>query len=274
MKLLMLLLITIVMVAYHRKQYKKFLIEYDERIYNRALANKTDAVSGNRVQFLCEDAVVFKIADNVDRFFFFNPFSIEIFKSVLANIIDSYYEAQAILNALVHRDYSIHTEGMPIQIIMFENRIEIRNPGGIYGRIRIDQLGKVQPDTRNPIIALELEVLKITENRYSGIPTIRRAMREYNLPEPEFLDERGCFIVKLYKYKENEDNKMIESREEKNLIIFCKTTRTRNEICHYLGINSVSYVMKKYVMPLVERGILKMSIPDKPKSTKQLFYCE
>lgn len=32
--------------------------------------------------------------------------------------------------------------------------------------------------------------------------------------------------------------------------------------------------MKKYVMPLVEGGILKMSIPDKPKSTKQLFYCE
>ena len=181
---------------------------------------------------------------------------------------------EVILNALVHRDYSIHTEGMSIQIIMFENRIEIRNPGGIYGRIRIDQLGKVQPDTRNPIIALELEVLKITENRYLGIPTIRRAMREYNLPEAEFLDERGCFIVKLYKYKENEDNKMIESSEEKNLIIFCKTPRTRNEICHYLGINSVSYVMKKYVMPLVERGILKMSIPDKPKSTKQLFYCE
>lgn len=155
---------------------------------------------------------------------------------------------KAILNALVHRDYSIHTEGMPIQIIMFENRIEIRNPGGIYGRIRIDQLGKVQPDTRNPIIASELEVLKITENRYSCIPTIRSAMREYN--------------------------KMIESSEEKNLIIFCKTPRTRNEICHYLGINSVSYVMKKYVMPLVERGILKMSIPDKPKSTKQLFYCE
>ena len=49
---------------------------------------------------------------------------------------------EVILNALVHRDYSIHTEGMSIQIIMFENRIEIRNPGGIYGRIRIDQLGQ------------------------------------------------------------------------------------------------------------------------------------
>ena len=31
---------------------------------------------------------------------------------------------EAIINALVHRDYSIHTEGMPIQLIMFEDRIE------------------------------------------------------------------------------------------------------------------------------------------------------
>ena len=82
-----------IFMAYQTKCYS-IGIEYDERIYNRALANKTDAVSGNRVQFLCEDAVGFKIADSVDRFFFFNPFSIEIFKSVLANIIDSYYEAQ------------------------------------------------------------------------------------------------------------------------------------------------------------------------------------
>ena len=58
---------------------------------------------------------------------------------------------EAIINALVHRDYSIHSEGMPIQLIMFEDRLEIHNPGGIYGRIRIDQLGKVQPDTRNPV---------------------------------------------------------------------------------------------------------------------------
>ena len=68
-------------------------IEYDERIYNRALANKADAVSGNRVEFLCTDAVGFKIEDKVDRFFFFNPFSIEIFKSVLGNIMNSYYES-------------------------------------------------------------------------------------------------------------------------------------------------------------------------------------
>ena len=41
---------------------------------------------------------------------------------------------EAVLNALVHRDYSIHTEGMPIQVVMYEDRLEIRNPGGIYGQ--------------------------------------------------------------------------------------------------------------------------------------------
>ena len=71
---------------------------------------------------------------------------------------------EAIVNALVHRDYSMHTEGMPIRLILFEDRMEIRNPGGIYGRIRADKLGKVQPDTRNPVLASALEVLGMTEN--------------------------------------------------------------------------------------------------------------
>ena len=105
---------------------------------------------------------------------------------------------EVLINAIVHRDYSIHTEGMPIQILMYDDRLEIHNPGGIYGRMRVDQIGKVQPDTRNPVLASALEVLGITENRYSGIPTIRREMKKYHLQEPEFFDERGSFIVKFY----------------------------------------------------------------------------
>ena len=181
---------------------------------------------------------------------------------------------EAILNALVHRDYSIHTDGMPIQLIMFEDRVEIRNPGGIYGRIRIDQLGKVQPDTRNPVLASELEVLKITENRYSGIPTIRKAMQAYNLPQPEFLDERGSFIIKMYKFGEENSATEIENLEDRELILYCKTPRTRKEICDYLGLSSITYAIQTHVMPLVESGLIKMSIPDKPKSPKQLFYSE
>ena len=176
---------------------------------------------------------------------------------------------EAIINALVHRDYSIHTEGMPIQIIMYEDRMEIRNPGGIYGRIKVDQLGKMQPDTRNPVLALTLEILRVTENRYSGIPTIRREMEKYNLKEPKFADERGSFTVTFYKTGNISKE---EPEETSNLLAFCKTPRTRQEICEYLGLSSVTYAIQTHVMPLVESGKIKMSNPNKPKSTKQLFY--
>ena len=181
---------------------------------------------------------------------------------------------EAIINALVHRDYSMHTEGMPIQIIMYEDRMEIRNPGGLYGRIRVDQLGKVQPDTRNPVLASELEVLGITENRYSGIPTIKKEMERYHLREPEFLDERGNFVIKFYKEVMQKNIIKEHTEEVNNLIMFCKTPRTRKEISEYLGLSSVTYAIQTHVMPLVESGKIKLSIPDKPKSPYQLYYSE
>lgn len=180
---------------------------------------------------------------------------------------------EALVNALVHRDYSIHTEGMPIQLIMYEDRMEIHSPGGIYGRIRVDQLGKIQPDTRNPVLASALEVMNITENRYSGIPTIQREMENYQLAPAEFMDNRGTFTVVFYRKKKAEAIS-VESDEEKNLILFCRTPRTRKEICEYLGLSSVTYAIQRHVMPLVEAGKIKLSIPEKPKSSRQLYYSE
>lgn len=181
---------------------------------------------------------------------------------------------EAIINALVHRDYSIHTEGMPIQIIMYEDRMEIRNPGGLYGRIKINQLGKVQPDTRNPVLAVALELLGVTENRYSGIPTIRKSMAEYGLKEPEFLDERGNFVVKFYKSAKNTEEVPELTVEVKNLLMFCRTPRTRNELCEYMGLKSSTYVIQTYINPLIKKGLIKLSIPEKPGSSKQLYYSE
>lgn len=110
--------------------------------------------------------------------------------------------------------------------------------------------------------------IKVTENRYSGIPTIRRMMQEYDLQQPEFLDERGSFIVKLYKSVIEQKADEMEEVDNRELILFCKTPRTRKEICDYLGLNSVTYAIQTRVMPLVEKGIIKMSIPEKPKSPK------
>lgn len=173
---------------------------------------------------------------------------------------------EILLNALVHRDYSIHTEGMPIQIRMFQNRIEIQNPGGIYGRLRIDQLGKAQPDTRNPVIATALEVMGLTENRYSGIPTIRRVMKEYHLPDPVFTDERGSFMVTLYNSKE--ENLDVYNND---LLRFLETPRTRREIADFLKVRTTGYAIQKYIDPLIKKGIVVYTIPEKPKSSDQRY---
>ncbi len=179
---------------------------------------------------------------------------------------------EIILNALVHRDYSTHTENMPIQITMFSNRMEVRSPGGLYGRLTIDQLGKVQPDTRNPFLVTAMEALGETENRYSGIPRIRMAMRDADLPEPVFRDERGEFLVCLYNGEEEAGPPREESKEDpKGVLAFCKKPRTRKELVAFLGVASGSYAMKKYVTPLIRSGQLLLSIPDKPQSRSQTY---
>ena len=175
---------------------------------------------------------------------------------------------EVLLNALVHRDYSIHTEGMPVQLIIFSDRMEIINPGGLYGRLTIDMLGKAQPDTRNPVLATALEVMGVTENRYSGIPTIRKEMSEGKHPAPEFSAIHGEFKVCLR-------NSVIETASHTDkqtaLLEFLRTPRSKKEIADYLGINSVTYAVKTYILPLVEEGIVEMTIPEAPGSRRQKY---
>ena len=67
-------------------------IEYDERIYRRAAENKKTAVSrASKADFLLMRAEAYDIPSEIDRCYFFNPFSVEILRKVMARIIASYY---------------------------------------------------------------------------------------------------------------------------------------------------------------------------------------
>ncbi len=177
---------------------------------------------------------------------------------------------EIIVNALVHRDYSIYTDSAPITIKMFSDRIEVENPGGLYGRMTLDQLGNISADTRNPFIANALEVLGETENRYSGIPTIKNAMKEWGLPEPLFENERGVFRVTLYNRSVREN--IGSNDEEREILEFCKIPRSRADIEElFMGRKSIAYIMTKYVHPMIERGDIRLAIPDRPKSKNQRY---
>jgi SAM-dependent methyltransferase len=66
-------------------------IEYDERIYESALVNQKNAVSGNKTEFVLARAEEYEVMPEVNKCYFFNPFSVEILRKVMARIIESYY---------------------------------------------------------------------------------------------------------------------------------------------------------------------------------------
>ena len=177
---------------------------------------------------------------------------------------------EAILNAVIHRDYSVHTEGTPVQINFFSDRLEIHSPGNLYGRMTVDQLGIAKPDLRNPVLAVMAESMTKAENRYSGIPTIRREMKEYSLPEPVFENRRNEFVVTLYN-KRIEEKKEV-SEEKGTLLEYCKEPRSREEIKDFLKIKTWNYIMKRWINPLLKEGKLQLTIPEKPRSRQQKYY--
>ena len=148
---------------------------------------------------------------------------------------------------------------------MYRDRMEIINSGGLYGKISIDALGKVRPETRNAALANMLELLNVTENRYSGIPTMRSEFANAGLPAPIFSAVHGEFKVVMKNGLFAETMPVSDS-----LVEFCATPRTRAEIVVFVG-KSKNYVMSQIVNPLVESGKLRMTIPEKPKSPKQQF---
>jgi len=183
---------------------------------------------------------------------------------------------EIILNAVIHRDYSMHTENSPIRVMMFTDRIEVENPGGLYGRITLNDLGKVGADTRNPYIASNLEIMIDTENRFSGIPTIFNEIEKAELPPPVFENKRGVFKVTLYNEKQVDNNLLMTWRSRdinvlsNKILAFCNTPRSRDELSAFSGYSRY-YTMSKIVQPLIDAGYLKLTMPDKPKSPRQKY---
>lgn len=177
---------------------------------------------------------------------------------------------ELVLNALIHRDYSIHTESAPITITMYSDRMEIENPGGLYGRMTLDNLGFVSADTRNPYIAGALEIMGETENRYSGIPTIRSAMKDAGLPQPVFVNNRGVFKAILYNEIVSEKgNSDLASR----ILDFCSVPRSRKELEEKFKEEiTIAYLMSKHMKPLIAENKIALTKPKFPKSKDQKYY--
>jgi ATP-dependent DNA helicase RecG len=102
---------------------------------------------------------------------------------------------EAVLNALTHRDYRASAQ---VGVIVYDDRVEIVNPGGLLNRLTLDsiRLGGIS-QRRNPVVASLLARMHRRENLGFGVPEMYRLMRERGLPEPEISVTGGHFRVVL-----------------------------------------------------------------------------
>lgn len=161
---------------------------------------------------------------------------------------------EAVANALVHRDYSISRESAYIYVQIYDDRIEILNPGDLYGNNRLENLGTdmiLEARNKNIVRLLE-EKGNIIENRHTGIATIKREMQMMGLPEPEFISLRGDFKVILRK------EKVKNTEPTENLEFTEKFTESEQKILNILIENPYITQMKlSEILGISKRSIVK-----------------
>lgn len=179
---------------------------------------------------------------------------------------------EAIANALIHRDYSSQMENAYISVLMYEDRIEILSPGSLYGSNKLEKLGSSNMlEARNPTIVRILEEKgSFLENRHSGIPTMKREMQKYGLPNPEFYNEIDSFRV-IFRNGSGTQSEtqsgtqsgtqsvtQINPKIVKKILEFCwEEPKTSKEIRDFLNISSKSYFSTFIIKPLIEKELLE-----------------
>lgn len=170
---------------------------------------------------------------------------------------------EAIINALSHRDY--YEKGARISIEIFDDKVEITNPGGLVSGISRDEFG-TKSLSRNPLIFGLFDKIGLVEQAGTGIKRMKDAMVANNLPEPEFLLE-GMFTVTFYRPVEFE--KWIEKWKDKLLENQIKIIQEihNNEIITIKqiskNIGTVKSTVDNNIYRLKKIGILKRIGSDK-----------
>lgn len=98
---------------------------------------------------------------------------------------------ELLMNAVMHRDYESNA---PIRLYWFSDRIEIQNPGGLYGAVTPETFPN-QNDYRNPKIAEAMKTLGYVNTFGRGIARAQRSLRANGNPPAEFLVTEPTFFL-------------------------------------------------------------------------------
>lgn len=188
---------------------------------------------------------------------------------------------EIIVNAIAHRDYSI--KGTDIQIKMFDDHFTVESPGTLPGIVRINNMRQVH-FSRNPKIAEVLHEYEYVREYGEGVDRLYNEMKEAGLPSPEYYMEAFMLhaTLKNRKYVEHAvDTTQVATQVatqvttqvdiSDKITAYCKEPRKKSEIMAYCGYKNAKSFTKKYLKPLMDQGLITMTIPDKPNSQNQRY---
>ena len=141
---------------------------------------------------------IYKMLEQVEAFFLRNTrLANKIVEFKRIDIPEYPVEAirEAVINAIAHRNYN--RRGAPIMVAIFDDRVEVRNPGGLLPGLNIKKLEGTHA-TRNQAICNIFHETMDMERFGTGIGKMKKLMKEHGLPAPEFSEEGDFFVVKFY----------------------------------------------------------------------------
>ena len=193
---------------------------------------------------------------------------------------------EAIVNALVHSDYS--QRGSPIRIAYFDDRIEIESPGMLLPGMTVEDMKSGVSMIRNPVIARVFRELKIIEQWGSGVKRIFAEAQAQGLPEPQIIEiaNRVRFIIPLA--EAHVLPAALDSRPESLTQSLTQTEQVSNELFSLLthlrqGALSASDLRDRlqlkhrahfrtyYLTPALQAGFIEQTLPQKPNSRLQQY---
>lgn len=185
---------------------------------------------------------------------------------------------EAVTNALMHRDYSDLAKGTQVQLNMYVDRLEVLNPGGLYGTVTIDTLGKPGVSSaRNQRLTALLEDVPfpdggmVAENRGTGYATIEAELHRALMPPPVPRDEIAGFSLTFVRRRLTQDEQSgtlgRSTREAILQEVDSKGSVSSREIMQGSGL-SRSAVLKQ-INALVDEGEL---VPIEPNRSPRQRY--
>lgn len=200
-------------------------------------------------------------------------------------MIDSKALKEAVINAIVHSDYTYNTS--PI-VELYSDRIEITSGGGLPQELSQEEFLEGVTAPRNKELIRVFKDVDLIENIGSGV---LRILDAYDKNCFIFMDH---FLRVSFKYRENpfeydektdkktnkktdkktdkKTNKKIKNKpQEKDLLNFCKEAKTLKEITIHFGFKDIATFKKNYINPLLENGSLQLTIPEQPRNRNQKY---